>query len=382
MKIVRILHPWMPQYRVKFFNEIINLGKLSNIRYEIYSGSAPQDSANRSDEVIYSEFHEKLDSFNLSLFGRELIYYLRPKVWQDSDLVIYEHALRNLNAFIDLIILRKRNVALWGHGRTYTKKKNTFEIFLQRVLIRKSMHYFAYTLQGAKHVKKVSRDKARVTEVLNSTDTLKLTNQISSIKNQNRIQKYPKKIETKLICVFIGALDKSKNLSFLLDSAEIISYHIPNFELQIYGDGPLRTEIQTTCNKHNYVTYCGRASTEDLAMLSQNAKLILNPGRVGLISVDSLTMGVPIVTTTYKYHAPEFEYLTHDRNCIVTKENIQNYAEIVINTLQDANKLNSLSLNCIEDSKIYSVEKMALNFHSGVLTTLERLKVHKLATNS
>ena len=130
MRIVRILHPRMPQYRVKFFNEIINLGKLSNIRYGIYSGSAPQDSANRSDEVINSEFHEKLNSFNLSLFGRELIYYLRPKVWQDSDLVIYEHALRNLNAFIDLIILRKRNVALWGHGRTYTKKKNTFEILL------------------------------------------------------------------------------------------------------------------------------------------------------------------------------------------------------------------------------------------------------------
>jgi hypothetical protein len=107
--------------------------------------------------------------------------------------------------------------------------------------------------------------------------------------------------------------------------------------------------------------------------LSLNAKLILNPGRVGLISVDSLTMGVPIVTTTYKYHAPEFEYLIHDRNCLVTKENIQNYAEIVITTLQDAKKLETLSQNCIEDSKIYSVEKMALNFHSGVLTTLEQL---------
>lgn len=38
--------------------------------------------------------------------------------------------------------------------------------------------------------------------------------------------------------------------------------------------------------------------------------MLLNPGRVGLVAVDALVLGLPVLTSDAGRHAPEIEYLT------------------------------------------------------------------------
>ena len=95
------------------------------------------------------------------------------------------------------------------------------------------------------------------------------------------------------------------------------------------------------------------------------------PGRVGLIAVDSFALGLPIVTTNWTWHAPEFEYLTHGINSIIAEDTVEDYVESILNLLRNSDYLQELRIKCFQDSQQYTIETMALNFHQGVLKVLE-----------
>ena len=96
------------------------------------------------------------------------------------------------------------------------------------------------------------------------------------------------------------------------------------------------------------------------------------PGRVGLIAVDSLTMQLPIVTTSWPWHAPEIEYLTPGENSLVCEDNVEVYSAEVVKLLKNEELLASMKKYCAVESKKYTTENMALNFHEGVLKALAK----------
>jgi len=97
---------------------------------------------------------------------------------------------------------------------------------------------------------------------------------------------------------------------------------------------------------------------------------MLIPGRVGLVAVDSFEMGLPIVTTDWPLHAPEFEYLSNNRNSIISQDSLNDYVANVIDVLNDKERMHELRANCFEDARKYSIEQMVSNFHAGVLKAL------------
>ncbi len=371
-RVVRILHPWMPSYRVQFFRELIEIGNAADVRYEIFAGSVPYDSRNRSDGIISSDIHTDIHQRAFYFLGREGIIYSLPSQWYKADLIIYEHALRNLNCMFDLFLGRSHNIALWGHGKTFTKEKSKWEILLQKGLVRRAVHFFAYTNLGAKEVSNIRNDEKFCTSVQNSTDTEILRSEISTT-TRAEVNAFIEsdKLCGFQICAFVGALDESKRLEFLLNAAQKIYQSNSNFKLLVFGDGPLRTYVEAEARTRSYLIYKGRAGLKELALISKTAQAILNPGRVGLLAVDALTMGVPIVTTNFRYHAPEFEYLTSGRNCVISENSLESYVAAALRLLADGDLRENLASNCIEDSGSFSIQIMAKRFHSGVLQALE-----------
>ena len=57
------------------------------------------------------------------------------------------------------------------------------------------------------------------------------------------------------------------------------------------------------------VVLLGQVGTVDVARAGAVSRLLLNPGRVGLVAVDALALGLPVLTTGAARHAPEIEYL-------------------------------------------------------------------------
>ena len=58
---------------------------------------------------------------------------------------------------------------------------------------------------------------------------------------------------------------------------------------------------------------------------------------------------------------------------MITGDTLEEYSVGVINLIRDELKLNELRSNCLEDSEIYTIETMALNFHEGVMKVLREV---------
>jgi len=172
--------------------------------------------------------------------------------------------------------------------------------------------------------------------------------------------------------IFFGALDETKRIDFILETVKRVRHFVPDFELAICGDGPDRSKILGS--KVGGIRYLGFGDAQLKAKLSQIGLFILNPGRVGLLAVDSFSLSLPIITTDWKFHAPEFEYLEKNLTAIITKDSVEDYVNGILEYLGDAKKISTMKVNCRNKRHLYSIEKMAANFHEGVTNFMKGIQ--------
>jgi glycosyltransferase involved in cell wall biosynthesis len=170
--------------------------------------------------------------------------------------------------------------------------------------------------------------------------------------------------------LFIGALDESKRIDFLLDAADEIARAVPNFTLTLVGDGPLRERVEARAQSRPHLLYKGRLVGDALAIEARSKSLLLMPGRVGLVAVEAFALALPVVTTDWPWHAPEMEYVSDGVNGLVTPDSVPAYAAAVVGLLRDKKLIASLAYAALETAKALAMPNMIDNFASGVLGAL------------
>jgi glycosyltransferase involved in cell wall biosynthesis len=370
MPKVQILQPWVPAYREPFFQALKSLGASDGIEYEVSAGKPPESMNSDSHLSNAIETYSLNQSRTFSLGSREFVLHKLGNSWLKADLVIAEHAIKNLVTFKWSYLARPKRLALWGHGRTYTKPKTGAEAWLKTNLVNRADWFFAYTQGGVDSVVADGFPLERTTVVQNSTDTSELTCLRSEVTSQEVLDfKKSRDLGDGPIAVFVGAFDPSKRLPFLFEAAKLIQEQIPNFQLLVFGEGPERAYVEAHAN--GFIKYLGRADLKTQALVSHVASVILMPGRVGLIAVDSFSLGLPIITTNWPWHAPECEYLTSGVNSLTCKDELADYANQTAMLLADTKRLEFMKTACFRDADFYSIEKMSANFHQGVIRALE-----------
>ncbi len=364
----------MPHYRIPFFAQLKKLGLDSNVEYVV---GAEDSDINSLKEIGYqSRLHiEAIAASKYTFKGRPLLKHDIPRYLLSADLIIAEFALRNLVVLKWAFFGGVQRLALWGHGKTYTKASTKFEEWVKTKLANHCDWFFGYTQKGVDSVVEKGFQPNLTTVVQNSTDTNELKKLLGEV-TQKKIDAFKliNSIGDGPVAVFVGALDASKRLEFLIMSSVEVHKNIPDFELLIFGSGTELESVLASCEKFPFIKYCGRADQNTQALISKVAKLIMMPGRVGLIAVDSFALGLPIATTNWPWHAPEFEYLANGRNSVIFNDTLEDYSLGVMNLIGDESRLSELRDNCLEDSKIYTIETMAFNFHEGVKQVLSEVK--------
>ena len=94
------------------------------------------------------------------------------------------------------------------------------------------------------------------------------------------------------------------------------------------------------------------------------------PGLVGLGILDSFALAVPLVTTDIPIHSPEIEYLENHVNGVMTRHDVNEYANVVVSLLADEHKYQLLKSAALLSSEKYSVEDMVENFIQGILSAI------------
>jgi len=103
--------------------------------------------------------------------------------------------------------------------------------------------------------------------------------------------------------LFVGRLDEAKGISYLLEAWERIQGEFPKVELVFIGNGKWGNRVK---NKEGIrMKYKGQMKTQDLPPYYANALFTLYPSvtlkrweeQVGMVNLQSLACGTPVVTT-------------------------------------------------------------------------------------
>ncbi|WP_177212724.1 glycosyltransferase family 4 protein [Geodermatophilus ruber] len=368
----------MPAYRVEFFESLKADLERQGIQVDIITGAPPPEWKERGDSVV-TDAVRITRTYSPSIRGRALLLKVLPREVLTSgryDLIVVEHAVRNLETYCLLALpWTRRKVAWWGHGRTYTKPESNYVTVAKRWLARQGVWFFAYTSGGARAVAAAGVAPDRITVVNNTIDVRSLEQAISSTSPSDLSRLAAQHDLRGKTGLFVGGLDADKRLPFLLEAARLIHAEEPDFRLLVAGDGSQRRIVHEAAESLPFIRYVGRATGLDKALLLASAQVLMMPGRVGLIAVDSFASRLPIVTTNWPWHAPEFEYLD-ESNSVVLDDSVTAYAGGCVRLLNDPERLLDLGNGCARSSVLYSTEAMVRRFSEGIQNAIMLVRPH------
>jgi len=372
---VAIVHPWMPHYRVRFFELLRESLAVHGIELLVAHGSDPHFATGRGDSVELG-WATRLREFHTTIAGRQVNLRAPWRPALSADLLILEDGLRNLDTYLYLIARKPRagrQTAFWGHGRTMDRPATARERRLKERLVRAGDWWFAYTRGSADHLASLGLPAERITEVGNTIDCSALVEARSSV---DRLTVSRLREEHGLApghtALFIGGLSEAKNLAMLVEAARVAAAADPSFRLLVVGDGPDRDVVERAARECPAIRLLGPVFDHGgKAVLAAASDLMVLPGLAGLAVVDAFALGLPPIAVSPWHHAPEFEYLEDGRNCLITAPDAESFAAAIGRLIGDPGLRERLEGECGADAGQFASEAMVGRFSDGVLAALD-----------
>lgn len=368
-----IVQPYVPAYRVPLFAGMREALADEGIDMRIAAGRPHGAAELRGDNHTESVADYALTERHFRIGDRGMIIRsVGPALAAPRpDLIVVEQAIKNLETYRFLAraaIRRDVRVAMWGQGRSYSVGQSYIEAAAKQWLTRRSDWFFAYTARGAEHVVENGFDHRRITILNNTIDADALRRNLESVSpEETECFRRRLGLAEGRTAVFVGGVDAGKGIDFLLDSAGEVSRLLPGFTLLVVGAGRQEQSVRRIETRGGPVRFLGRLDGREKAIALAAADVLMVPQWVGLVAVDSLVAGRPIVTTVHPSHSPEFEYLRPNQNAVVTTHSVDDYAAGVADLLIDVDRLRRLQQGARADSSAHDVRGMVNRFVKGIL---------------
>ena len=367
-----IVQPYVPSYRAPLFAAMKQ--QLSEIGIDLAIAAADPGGGQRqrSDNctALFADF--KLQSRQMSFAGRKLI-------WRDlsasleayePDLVIVEQAIKNLESFGPLLAQRfgdRPQVAMWGHGRSFSTGQSRFEAALKQLLTRRASWFFAYTPTGAEHIIRKGFSASRVTTLWNANDSESLRRDLASLTNEE-VERFQRELglTSGRTALFIGGVDQPKGIPFLLAAARLVAESLPGFKLLVGGTGDMAKLVEAEVITGGPVQALGRLDGRQKALALAASDIMMVPQWVGLVAVDALVANKVLLTTDHPSHSPEIEYLSFGVNAVMTSHDVRSYASAALRCLDRPDSLVVKESASSSTPTGLGISFMANNFIEGI----------------
>lgn len=365
---VVVIQEHLPHYRVPFFQLVRERLNQSGIDILIICGTA-------SDKRFINTGVDWVTRVPIRRFGPFALHSAFEHC-RNADLVIAVQEVKYVLSW--WLQLKSRftglKFAFWGHGKNFQSRNSlTPAVVFKRILACKVDWWFAYNNLSARVVASYGFPAERITSVGNAVDTTGMKRRLLELSSAEIDEaRALHGIHSENVAVYTGGLYPDKRIDFLLKAARSVRAKVPDFELVVIGDGSESFKVKEAADAEKWIHFLGSKNDNDKVPYWAMSKLLLMPGLVGLVVVDSFALGVPIVTTDYPYHSPEIDYLKDGNNgCIVPcGDDSGIYAEAVIHLLQNPNRIESLKQGAIRSAELHTIENMAANFADGVVRCL------------
>ncbi len=329
---VAIVQEYVPRYRVDFFGGLVKCLGDRGVDCFVLAGRPSGAQAVRGDATGDVAWLKLLEPKRLKLGSKTVSFYGTTRHWSECDAVILE--LRGTSIDLHMEILKKklsgRRVGVWGHVKPYIKPGHSLDLAIERRQMICSDRVFAYNETGAAYAISAGVDPARVTNVMNSTDVSSLLRECEDL-NASHIREFRAtfNLTPGKSFGYIGGLDESKRIDFLAQTLDVVWEHDREVRVVIGGSGDQKLLLSSAVERGQAVML-GFVGAAQKALIAASCEALLNPGRVGLIAVECMATGLPILTTDWPFHAPEYEYLKPDQDVFVASNTVEDYAALVL----------------------------------------------------
>lgn len=366
---VTLLLRIVPHYRVPFLERLAVRLEHAGICLKVVHGQERAGTVPRGQRIDAPWSHH-IPNVYAAIGQLECVWQPGIVKCSDSDLVVVEQANRLLANYV---LQMKRHyapfrLAFWGHGKNMQSRNPLgFGERVKRSLLTRADWWFAYTDLSKQHVIQNGFPEERVTVVNNAIADDELRFGLNECQSLSRSD-----LRTLLGCtgehvaLFCGSFHKDKQLPFLMAAAVKVREQVPDFELLLVGDGPEASYVREIASQHPWMHVAGAVTGEARAKYFRAADLIMMPGLVGLVIVDSFVTGCPIFTTEFRFHSPEIAYLRPGINGVITHEDVNTYVQQIVTYLRDDTELAALRAGCISSAENYSLGSMVERFSHGV----------------
>ncbi len=364
-------------YTIPFFIRLHDLLADQGLKMQIVYGIPRESESRKRDsndfESIAPSLAKKFSTFRI--LGGKLVY--QPVLFRalSSDLVIVDQGNRHLVNFALMIAskLGLVKLAFWGHGKNLQAQRFGLSERIKKYTLAWCDRWFAYTEGTRRYLENSGVDPNVITVIQNSIDTESFRRDLDSI-SEAELDDFKKlhSIEDDApIAIYCGSIYAEKDFPLLLAAAREIRRVLPRFRLLVAGAGPDEDRFQAETRDDEWIYWLGPLFGQRKAIAFKIAQGFLHPGALGLAALDSLTSGVPLITTENPRHGPEFEYLRNGHNALIFPYESTSYIRGCVEAFQNRDKLSSLRHVAREDASNYGTENMALRYRDGILATLK-----------
>ncbi|WP_199459479.1 glycosyltransferase [Vibrio owensii] len=296
MKRIIFFQPALPEYRVDFFKELINLTKGT---YKLEVHSAQQDFLGvRSKKTEFSTSRGYFKKFGPFYWQTSL-----PKLsFELDDIVVVTGNPRIINYMVILAYckIKRIKVIWWGQG--WTAGSRSFFSSLRRKLMLVADGIAVYTEKEASELEHKN--------LVGLNNGLKLSHDIflgdKMVRSDN----------ASLNLLFIGRLTEKANVRFLFRA---LAQCKSEYNLSIIGDGPEKSTLNALASElgiDDKITWYGEVTTEaEIASVAKHCDYFIYPGSVGLSLIHAFNLFLPaIVHNKTALQMPEYAAFSNAYN--------------------------------------------------------------------
>jgi glycosyltransferase involved in cell wall biosynthesis len=363
----------LTHYRETFFDRCKTHLAERSIHFDLVHGKTDASALRKNDRGFLPWAYE-VDQRNITLGNISGVWVPMAKGISSPDLVILTQENKLLANYGWL--LRRYSggpkVAFWGHGRNFQSNAPTgLREKWKQLLVGRVDWWLAYTQITRDILLDDGYPDERITVLDNAIDIEAFQADLASVTDDELEALWAKvpaseTTHRSLVGLFCGSLYGDKRIGFTIEAADRIRAEIPHFTLVVIGDGPSANEVEAAALTRPWLLWVGVKKGREKAAWFKLARVIFNPGAVGLHVLDAFAAGVPMATTKDSRHGPEIAYLEHAINGLKTEGNVEAYATAVITLLSDPTKYAAMVSAGFEAAKRYTLENMVNRFCTGI----------------
>lgn len=373
MSKVTIVQRILPHYRVPFFRLLQRHLSEHDIDFQLvygqeYPGTVP------ASVVIDAPWVVRINNRYIQGPGGMFVWQPAWSHVKDSNLIIVEQASANILNYI--LQLRRRlgsqKVAFWGQGiNVRAKNPHNIQEQVKSILLKHVDWWFAYSIHTFNIVKAHGFPIDRITVVHNAIDNDRFRSAIESVTSSD-VEKLKALlgIDSGPVGLYCGAFIPPKRIDFLLEAVRLLKQRFSGLHVILIGSGPEEEKGRRAASRYPWIHYVGAKFDAERAVYFKSSDVLLQPGTVGLVSVDSFVAGVPLYTTSLESHGPEIAFIESKVNGWITANNLDAYVDSVSEYLQSRERQETLKIGCETSARLYTLDSMVDRFSEGIARCL------------